>query len=98
MGVTRGKGLKDLGRGGSEDNNHGEQKRRASYVREEEQIDHSQPTLLFPPWPVGDRALLLLPYPLSILPTSFFLREEEFHKCSKHRAITKPQLMRGWSL
>lgn len=27
MGVTRGKGLKDLGRGGSEDNNHGEQER-----------------------------------------------------------------------
>ena len=98
MGVTRGKGLNGLGRGRSEDNNHSEQERRASHVREEEEIDNFQPTvLLFPPWPVGERAVLVLPYSLYILLTSFFLREEEFHKYSKHRAITKPHLIRGWS-
>ena len=89
--MTRGKGLAGLGRGRSEDNNHGEQERRASHVREEEEIDNFQPTLLlFPLWPVGKRALLLLPYCLYILLTSFFLREEEFRKYSKYRAITKP--------
>ena len=38
MGVTRGKGLKGLGRGRNEDNNHGEQEGRASHVKRMESL------------------------------------------------------------